>query len=78
MHNNNKIYISGDPDDLIDKTDDNSPLKDWKSNPNLSLLNLTYDVTPPSLVTAVVTELAVLPCTSAPVVVRYKMSEYAL
>ncbi|CAH0724573.1 unnamed protein product, partial [Brenthis ino] len=68
----------GDPDELIDKTDENSPLKDWRSNPNLSLLNLTYDVTPPSLVTAVVTELAVLPCTSAPVVVRYKMSEYGL
>lgn len=68
--------LAGDPDDLIDKTDENSPLKDWRSNPNLSLLNLTYDVTPPSLVTAVVTELAVLPCTSAPVVVRYKMSEY--
>ncbi|XP_045778317.1 translation initiation factor eIF-2B subunit delta isoform X2 [Maniola jurtina] len=68
----------GDPDDIIDKTDDNSPLKDWRSNPNLTLLNLTYDVTPPSLVTAVVTELAILPCTSAPVVLRFKLSEYGL
>ncbi|XP_013177068.1 PREDICTED: translation initiation factor eIF-2B subunit delta isoform X2 [Papilio xuthus] len=67
----------GDPDDLIDKTDENSPLKDWRSNPNLTLLNLTYDVTPPSLVTAVVTELAILPCTSAPVVLRIKPSEYS-
>ncbi|CAH0694971.1 unnamed protein product [Spodoptera exigua] len=68
----------GDPDDLIDKSDDNSPLKDWRSNPNLTPLNLTYDVTPPSLVTAVVTELAILPCTSAPVVLRFKLSEYGV
>ncbi|CAH2102916.1 unnamed protein product [Euphydryas editha] len=68
----------GDPDDLIDKTDENSPLKDWRSNPNLTLLNLMYDVTPSSLVTAVVTELAILPCTSAPVVLRFKLSEYGL
>ncbi|CAH2049987.1 unnamed protein product, partial [Iphiclides podalirius] len=68
----------GDPDDLIDKSDDNSPLRDWRSSPNLTLLNLTYDVTPPSLVTAVVTELAILPCTSAPVVVRFKQSEYGI
>ncbi|XP_068626247.1 translation initiation factor eIF2B subunit delta [Battus philenor] len=68
----------GDPDDLIDKNDPNSPLKDWRSNPNMTLLNLTYDVTPPSLVTAVVTELAILPCTSAPVVLRFKLSEYGM
>ncbi|XP_045447088.1 translation initiation factor eIF-2B subunit delta [Melitaea cinxia] len=68
----------GDPDDLIDKTDENSPLKDWRSNPNLTLLNVMYDVTPSSLVTAVVTELAILPCTSAPVVLRFKLSEYGL
>ncbi|CAH0592201.1 unnamed protein product [Chrysodeixis includens] len=68
----------GDPDDLIDKNDENSPLKDWRTNPNLTPLNLTYDVTPPSLVTAVVTELAILPCTSAPVVLRFKLSEYGV
>ncbi|KAL0851519.1 hypothetical protein ABMA28_007309 [Loxostege sticticalis] len=68
----------GDPDELVDKTDENSPLKDWRSNPNLTPLNLTYDVTPPSLVTAVVTELAILPCTSAPVVLRFKLSEYGI
>nr|XP_049692596.1 translation initiation factor eIF-2B subunit delta isoform X1 [Helicoverpa armigera] len=68
----------GDPDDLIDKSDENSPLRDWRSNPNLTPLNLTYDVTPPSLVTAVVTELAILPCTSAPVVLRFKLSEYGV
>ncbi|CAB3239666.1 unnamed protein product [Arctia plantaginis] len=68
----------GDPDDLVDKSDNNSPLKDWRSNPNLTPLNLTYDVTPASLVTAVVTELAILPCTSAPVVLRFKLSEYGV
>lgn len=68
----------GDPDDLIDKSDENSPLKDWRSNQNLTPLNLTYDVTPASLVTAVVTELAILPCTSAPVVLRFKLSEYGV
>ncbi|XP_075992595.1 eukaryotic translation initiation factor 2B subunit delta isoform X2 [Anticarsia gemmatalis] len=68
----------GDPDDFIDKSDENSPLKDWRSNPNLTPLNLTYDVTPASLVTAVVTELAILPCTSAPVVLRFKLSEYGI
>lgn len=68
----------GDPDQLIDRNDENSPLKDWRSNQNLTPLNLTYDVTPASLVTAVVTELAILPCTSAPVVLRFKMSEYGI
>lgn len=68
----------GDPDELIDKSDENSPLKDWRSNPNLTPLNLTYDVTPANLVTAVVTELAILPCTSAPVVLRFKLSEYSV
>ncbi|XP_060807955.1 translation initiation factor eIF-2B subunit delta isoform X1 [Amyelois transitella] len=68
----------GNPDDLIDKSDDNSPLKDWRSNPNLTLLNLTYDVTPANLVTAVVTELAILPCTSAPVVLRTKLAEHGV
>nr|XP_032529005.1 translation initiation factor eIF-2B subunit delta [Danaus plexippus plexippus] len=79
VHTDAMIYHeTGDPEDLIDKTDENSPLKDWQSNPNLNLLNLTYDVTPPSLVTAVVTELAILPCTSAPVVLRFKLSEYGI
>ncbi|XP_026758718.2 translation initiation factor eIF-2B subunit delta isoform X2 [Galleria mellonella] len=68
----------GDPDELIDKSDENSPLKDWRSNPNLTPLNLLYDVTPPSLVTAVVTELAILPCTSAPVVLRTKLAEHGV
>ncbi|XP_028166112.1 translation initiation factor eIF-2B subunit delta [Ostrinia furnacalis] len=79
VHTDAFVYNEiGDPDELIDKTDENSPLKDWRSNPNLTPLNLTYDVTPPSLITAVVTELAILPCTSAPVVLRFKLSEYGI
>jgi translation initiation factor eIF-2B subunit delta len=36
-----------------------------------------YDITPPDLVTAVVTELAILPCTSVPVILRIKPSDLA-
>lgn len=66
----------GDPDDLVDKSDENCPLREWRTNNNLTLLNIMYDVTPPSLVTAVVTDLAILPCSSAPVVLRFMLSEY--
>nr|CAH7735934.1 unnamed protein product [Callosobruchus chinensis] len=62
----------GDPD-LLSKTpgtEDPSPLSKWKENSKLTPLNLLYDVTPPDFVTAVVTEIAILPCTSVPVVLR--------
>ncbi|GBP29041.1 Protein disulfide-isomerase A6 homolog [Eumeta japonica] len=61
----------GDPRDLVDEE---SPIKDWRSRVNLNVLNLMYDVTPANLVTAVVTELDILPCTSAPVVHRIKLT----
>jgi translation initiation factor eIF-2B subunit delta len=38
----------------------------------LTLLNLTYDVTPPDLISCVVTDMGMLPCTSVPVVLRLK------
>ncbi|RZF47167.1 hypothetical protein LSTR_LSTR004876 [Laodelphax striatellus] len=38
-------------------------------------LSLAYDLTPPDLVTAVVTEVGILPCTSVPVILRIKPSE---
>lgn len=41
-------------------------------------LSPVYDITPPDLVTAVVTELAILPCTSVPVVLRVKPSDLHL
>lgn len=75
----------GDPDDLISKSVNKPPpsskqrsVANWRDMDKLSLLNLTYDVTPGELVTAVITELAVLPCTSVPVVLRVKQAETAL
>lgn len=50
-------------------------MQNWKSIPHLTPLNLRYDITPPELVAAVVTELAILPCTSVPVILRIKPSE---
>lgn len=69
-------FFTGNPDDLIIKSNSTSdPLANWASIPNLIPLNLYYDVTPPELVTAVVTEIAILPCTSVPVILRIKPSE---
>uniref|UniRef100_A0A146M241 Translation initiation factor eIF2B subunit delta n=3 Tax=Lygus hesperus TaxID=30085 RepID=A0A146M241_LYGHE len=42
------------------------------SPPTISLM---YDMTPPTLVDAVATELAILPCTSVPVILRVKPSD---
>lgn len=52
-----------------------SCLANWKTKKSLNLLNITYDVTPADLVTAVVTELAILPPSSVPVILRIKPSE---
>ncbi|XP_046383464.1 uncharacterized protein LOC124154026 [Ischnura elegans] len=66
----------GEPDGLAQLLGgEDGPLTDWRTIPSLSLLNLSYDVTPPELVTAVATELAVLPCTSVPVVLRVRPAE---
>ena len=56
----------------MDTLEESSPLALCRNNDNLHILNMLYDVTPPDLITAVVTELAILPCTSAPVVLRLK------
>lgn len=40
------------------------------ANSNLNILNMTYDVTPPTFISAVITELGILPCTSVAVVIR--------
>jgi hypothetical protein len=40
------------------------------TNSNLNILNMTYDVTPPTFISAVITELGILPCTSVAVVIR--------
>lgn len=69
----------GDPDKLVlpSISGVKSPLANWKDNRYVTPLNLMYDVTPPHLVTAVVTELAILPCTSVPVILRIKPNEIA-
>lgn len=58
------IFLIGNPYDVVKSNENNSPLANWESVPNLTPLNLYYDVTPPELVSAVVTEVAILPCTS--------------
>lgn len=68
----------GNADELIKYTYRNtkkSLLQNWRTKKYLNLLNITYDVTPADLVSAVVTELAILPCTSVPVILRIKPSE---
>lgn len=65
----------GNPSDIIRNTKQSTPLENWTTLPHLTPLNLKYDITPPELVTAVVTELAIMPCTSVPVILRIKPSE---
>ncbi len=43
-----------------------------KSCENINLLNLTYDITSPSFISCVITDMGMLPCTSVPVVLRLK------
>lgn len=66
----------GDPDEFVSKG--KGDISHWRSYTNLTPLSLAYDVTPPDLVTAVVTELAILPCTSVPVILRIKPSEFLM
>ncbi|XP_059088141.1 translation initiation factor eIF-2B subunit delta-like isoform X2 [Tigriopus californicus] len=63
----------GDPDDLVDTGRPSfTPLEDWRDLNSLTLLNLTYDVTPPTLVDAIISEVSVIPTTSVPVILRLK------
>jgi len=64
----------GDPDDLVatGKAAKDNPLEDWRDLSSLNLLYLNYDVTPASLVDAIISEISVIPCTSVPVVLRLK------
>ncbi|XP_014286110.1 translation initiation factor eIF2B subunit delta [Halyomorpha halys] len=62
----------GSPDDLAKE---DMRLSDWNSLTFLTPLSIVYDITPPDLVTAVVTEIAILPCTSVPVILRVKPSD---
>jgi len=63
----------GDPDDLVATgTGKVTALEDWRDLSSLNLLYLNYDVTPASLVDAIISEISVIPCTSVPVVLRLK------
>lgn len=52
-----------------------APLADWRDHRALCLLNLAYDITPASLVDAIISEISVIPTTSVPVVLRLKSME---
>ncbi|KAI7871180.1 hypothetical protein BDF14DRAFT_1873547 [Spinellus fusiger] len=71
----------GNPDDLVStkavsnaydpsSINTTNPLSNWRDQPNLRLLNMLYDVTPSKYITLVVTEVGLIPCTSAPVIWR--------
>ena len=69
------MTLTGDPDDLVPITKPDPYLQDWRDLQSLTLLNLVYDVTPPELVSMVITEIGMVPCTSVPVVLRVKHVE---
>lgn len=66
LSNEHTFFCSflGNPYNVVKMNENHSPLANWESVPHLTPLNLYYDVTPPELVSAVVTEVAILPCTS--------------
>ncbi|KAI7873179.1 uncharacterized protein EV154DRAFT_101364 [Mucor mucedo] len=77
----------GNPDDLVNtksiththyakKQDENAVLANWREQPDLRLLNILYDVTPSKYITLVVTEVGLIPCTSAPVIWREYNEEF--
>ncbi|CAO3620993.1 unnamed protein product [Mucor hiemalis] len=77
----------GNPDDLVNtksttnthyasKPDDSAVLASWRDQSDLKLLNLLYDVTPSKYITLVVTEVGLIPCTSAPVIWREYNEEF--
>jgi len=67
-----------DPDELVNTNTSKEPLDDWRDYSSVCLLNLMYDVTPASLVDAVITEISIIPTTSVPVILRLKHTEGSL
>lgn len=59
----------------VDTSSSPSLLLGQQDNAKLNILNMLYDVTPPDLVTGVVTERTRLPCTTAPAVLRINAGE---
>ncbi|KAI8356194.1 hypothetical protein BD560DRAFT_406809 [Blakeslea trispora] len=66
----------GNPDDLVNTHKHDTALENWRDQPDLRLLNLLYDVTPSKYITLVVTEVGLIPCTSAPVIWREYNEEF--
>mmetsp|Transcript_2201 Transcript_2201/g.2271 ORF Transcript_2201/g.2271 Transcript_2201/m.2271 type:complete len:264 (-) Transcript_2201:432-1223(-) len=62
----------GNPDDLAVTADNTygSILGDWRTTPNLKLLNIVYDLTPAEHISGIITELGILPPTSVAVILR--------
>lgn len=53
-----------------DKEEKKDTLKDWENIPNLNILNIMFDLTPPEYIKKVITELGALPPSSVPVILR--------
>mmetsp|Transcript_16116 Transcript_16116/g.21304 ORF Transcript_16116/g.21304 Transcript_16116/m.21304 type:complete len:544 (+) Transcript_16116:84-1715(+) len=62
----------GNPDTLATS----EVLKDWINVPNLKILNLLFDLTPIEYVSMVITEVGMIPPTSAPVLLREYRKEF--
>ena len=56
----------GNPDALVH----GESLKKWRETPNLKLLHLLYDLTPPEFVSGIITEVGIIPSTSVAVLLR--------
>eukprot|EP01099_Mayorella_cantabrigiensis_P002743 TRINITY_DN2213_c0_g4_i1.p1 TRINITY_DN2213_c0_g4~~TRINITY_DN2213_c0_g4_i1.p1 ORF type:complete len:566 (+),score=160.56 TRINITY_DN2213_c0_g4_i1:114-1811(+) len=69
--NNNTINTNNNNSNNNSENNSSSELlRDWRNIPTLKLLNLTYDLTPTSLVDLLITDLGLLPPTSVPVILR--------
>ncbi|KAI9280421.1 hypothetical protein BY458DRAFT_500644 [Sporodiniella umbellata] len=69
----------GNPDELVQiqpQQQNTSVLSTWREEPDLRLLNILYDVTPSKYISLVVTEVGLIPCTSAPVIWREYNEEF--
>ena len=77
---NDLIVRNADPSDIdtpgnIRKVDPKKSLEGWSSMPSLSLLNISYDLTPQEFITVVATEVGMIPTTSVPVIIREFLNE---
>ncbi|KAK6205618.1 uncharacterized protein RJT21DRAFT_17401 [Scheffersomyces amazonensis] len=70
QHQQQQQKKSGDISINEDLTTDESPIKNWRDIPNLNILNIMYDLTPPEYIKKVITELGSLPPSSVPVILR--------